>query len=144
MAWVISCLDDGSEHDFDELLVIGRGGDVGISLGNLAVSRKHCAIFESGGNYYLADLGSRNGTIYYSGNFERHMPNVFNTKCFKQFVDKGRDFPVFFSSYLENRTGRELLVVEGNHVQELKELDKIGIAIGKEDKKPLYLFEFHK
>lgn len=143
MARVISCSENGSEHDFDELLVIGRGEDVGINLRDLAVSRKHCAIFECGGRYYLADLGSRNGTVYYSGNFERSMPNVLETTCFKQFVDKGKDFSVFFSSYLESRTGRELLVVEGDYVQELNELDKIGIARGKEDKKPLYLFEFH-
>ncbi len=144
MAKVLRCGENSLEHYFDDLSVIGRGDDVEINLSDLVVSRKHCAIFECAGRYYLVDLGSKNGTVYYSGNSERSMPNVLETNCFGQFVDNERDFSVFFSSYLENRTGRELLVVKGDCVQELNDFDKIGIARGEEDKNPLYLFEFHR
>lgn len=43
--------------------VIGRGRDVSLTLPHPLVSRRHCEIFESGGQLFVRDLGSLNGTF---------------------------------------------------------------------------------
>jgi len=43
-------------------LVIGRGRDADVIIHNTAVSRQHSALELKGGQYYLADLRSMNGT----------------------------------------------------------------------------------
>lgn len=44
-------------------LVIGRGGDAGLTVAHPTVSRKHCEIREVDGNLVVLDKGSRNGTF---------------------------------------------------------------------------------
>lgn len=140
MSGVLKCDENGAEHYFDDLLIIGRGEDVKINLKDMVVSRKHCAIFECWRDYYLVDLGSRNGTIYYSGDYIRKMPNVLESSRFGNQFERGKDFIVFYNTYIDNRTGREFLVAEGNSVQKLKNLDRIGIPINNENQ--TCIFEF--
>jgi pSer/pThr/pTyr-binding forkhead associated (FHA) protein len=42
--------------------VIGRSRSTDLTLGNPLVSRKHCEVFEEGGQLMVRDLGSLNGT----------------------------------------------------------------------------------
>jgi two-component system, NtrC family, response regulator AtoC len=44
-------------------LCIGRGGDVGVSLGGEGVSRRHAMLRARGTEFTLEDLGSSNGTV---------------------------------------------------------------------------------
>jgi pSer/pThr/pTyr-binding forkhead associated (FHA) protein len=50
------------EVTFLEELIIGRGDDVGLKVQEGHISRNHAVIKVSGGNFYLQDLGSQNGT----------------------------------------------------------------------------------
>ena len=47
----------------DQQIVIGRQGDIQVSLNDDRVSAIHAAIEERAGNYYLCDLGSETGTV---------------------------------------------------------------------------------
>jgi pSer/pThr/pTyr-binding forkhead associated (FHA) protein len=44
-------------------MVIGRDRDADISLPDLLVSRQHARITQDRGEYWIEDLGSRNGTL---------------------------------------------------------------------------------
>lgn len=46
-----------------ERLTIGRGSDADVVIDNTAISRKHSALELNQGVYFLADLGSLNGTF---------------------------------------------------------------------------------
>lgn len=56
-----------------ERMVIGRGSDCDIVLPERPVSRHHAVIERDGGNFYLRDLGSKNGT-YVNGHEVRDRP----------------------------------------------------------------------
>ncbi len=47
----------------DNRVVVGRSGDVDITIDEAEVSRMHAVIFREGGRLWLADLGSANGTL---------------------------------------------------------------------------------
>ncbi len=47
----------------DNRVVVGRSGDVDITIDEAEVSRTHAVIFREGGRLWLADLGSANGTL---------------------------------------------------------------------------------
>ena len=47
----------------DMSTMIGRGGDNQIVLHSNRCSRRHCEVFSKDGDWYVRDLGSRNGTL---------------------------------------------------------------------------------
>ncbi|MBI2933654.1 MAG: FHA domain-containing protein [Planctomycetes bacterium] len=46
----------------DEPTTIGRGRDCTVPIEDTLLSRKHCEVRRSGGQYVLVDLKSKNGT----------------------------------------------------------------------------------
>ena len=54
---------DGTEHELNEPLTIGRGPENDLVLPSTAVSRQHAAIVQREGRWYLEDRGSYNGTF---------------------------------------------------------------------------------
>ncbi len=47
----------------DQGLIIGRTADCGLVIDDPSISRRHAHIIVSGGEFYLRDLGSNNGTL---------------------------------------------------------------------------------
>src|SRR6516164_4565967 len=43
--------------------IVGRSPDCGVCLTAPFISRRHCALFERAGRFWVRDLGSRNGTF---------------------------------------------------------------------------------
>jgi two-component system response regulator HydG len=60
-------LEDGATF------TLGRGVECDLSVGNVAVSRKHCRITRSGEDFKLEDLGSHNGTLVNSREVEARL-----------------------------------------------------------------------
>jgi sigma-B regulation protein RsbU (phosphoserine phosphatase) len=58
----------------DDSLLIGRQDDVGIYLDSLAVSRQHARILRHGGEYFVEDVGSSNGTFVNGRRISRPTP----------------------------------------------------------------------
>jgi pSer/pThr/pTyr-binding forkhead associated (FHA) protein len=54
---------DGTEHELRAPLTIGRGPENDLTVPSLAVSRKHAAIIQHEGRWYVEDRGSYNGTF---------------------------------------------------------------------------------
>ena len=54
----------GETHDLDQELTVGRGGGCAIVLTeDTYVSQVHARLFQQGGDAYVEDLGSTNGTF---------------------------------------------------------------------------------
>lgn len=53
----------GAEFDFDEPIVIGRGGTVDLVLADTSVSRSHARVVPDQSQWCIEDLGSANGTF---------------------------------------------------------------------------------
>ncbi len=53
-------------HIHQENYILGKSAERadGVIAGNPTVSRVHCRIFKAGGDYYLIDMGSANGTFF--------------------------------------------------------------------------------
>ena len=55
----------GRKHSITaDRMVLGRHPDCDIVLDSAAVSRQHATLHRSGGEYYIEDLGSRNGSSF--------------------------------------------------------------------------------
>ena len=54
---------DGTEHELNGPLTIGRGPENDLTVPSAAVSRKHAAIMFREGRWYVEDRGSYNGTF---------------------------------------------------------------------------------
>ena len=54
-------------HEDTDSTLIGRQPSTGIALGDQRASREHARIFLRHGNWFLEDLGSRNGVFIASG-----------------------------------------------------------------------------
>src|SRR5688572_21749829 len=52
----------GRSYRVDEQVVIGRSDDVHVCINGNDVSRHHARIYREARRYFVADLGSRNGT----------------------------------------------------------------------------------
>src|SRR5688572_18136662 len=52
----------GRSYRVDEQILIGRGPDSHLCISGNDVSRHHARIYREAGKYFVADLGSRNGT----------------------------------------------------------------------------------
>ena len=62
---VVEGPDQGRELDvveFERRYVVGRGGDVDLTLDDEDASRRHAEIFRKGDHLWVRDLGSKNGT----------------------------------------------------------------------------------
>jgi pSer/pThr/pTyr-binding forkhead associated (FHA) protein len=53
----------GETFALPDELTVGRGGGCGIVLDDTFVSQVHARVFRRGGDVYVEDLGSRNGTL---------------------------------------------------------------------------------
>ena len=63
MPWLVPRSEKLDTKDFDQRLVVGREGDVGLLIRDPAVSRIHCVLQQvRDGSWKLHDPGSRNGT----------------------------------------------------------------------------------
>ena len=57
---------NGSKHRFElekEKILIGRSSEADLGFDDEKMSRKHCVIILKGGNYFVQDLKSTNGTV---------------------------------------------------------------------------------
>src|SRR5262245_33491308 len=59
---VLSGENAGRSYRVDEQILIGRSEDADIFISSNDVSRNHARIHREAGRYFVADLGSRNGT----------------------------------------------------------------------------------
>ncbi|MBD8526125.1 GGDEF domain-containing protein [Pseudomarimonas arenosa] len=53
----------GQNFPLTDSVLIGRTGQVDITLGEASVSRRHCHLFRKRGGYWVADLGATNPTL---------------------------------------------------------------------------------
>ncbi len=53
----------GREEEVVDSLVVGRDPDADFYIPSPEISRHHCRIYRQGGNCFVADMGSRNGTV---------------------------------------------------------------------------------
>ncbi|MEX2187867.1 MAG: SpoIIE family protein phosphatase [Pirellulales bacterium] len=61
---VLAGTELGRKHSIvDDRMVLGRHPECDIVLDSAAVSRQHAALLRTNGEYYIEDLGSRNGTF---------------------------------------------------------------------------------
>ena len=64
MPWLVPRSEDLDTQTFDQRLVVGREGDVGLLIRDPAVSRIHCVLQQvRDGSWKIHDPGSRNGTF---------------------------------------------------------------------------------
>lgn len=64
MPWLVPRNEDLATQKFDQRLVVGREGDVGLLIRDPAVSRIHCVLQQvRDGSWKMHDPGSRNGTF---------------------------------------------------------------------------------
>jgi pSer/pThr/pTyr-binding forkhead associated (FHA) protein len=64
---------EGQSYLLDKPLVrIGRTPDSEIRLGDTEVSREHARVFQVGEDYFLEDVGSRNGTFVDGARVSHH------------------------------------------------------------------------
>lgn len=64
--WLLDLTGEHVERVYelsDEHVIIGRRDDCAICLSGNTISRRHSQIRHENGQYYLADLGSTNGTM---------------------------------------------------------------------------------
>jgi pSer/pThr/pTyr-binding forkhead associated (FHA) protein len=63
----------GKVYSLDKPVIrIGRTDEAEIRLPNAEVSREHARVFQVGQDYFVEDLGSRNGTRVNGTRVERH------------------------------------------------------------------------
>lgn len=64
--WLLDLTGEHVERVYelsDEQVIIGRRSDCAVSLTGNTISRRHAQIRHDDGQYFLADLGSTNGTM---------------------------------------------------------------------------------
>jgi hypothetical protein len=64
--WLLDLTGEHVERVYelsDEQVIIGRRSDCAVSLSGNTISRRHAQIRHADGQYFLADLGSTNGTM---------------------------------------------------------------------------------
>lgn len=72
------------EITFTEDIIIGRGDDVGLQVQEGHISRNHAVLKVAGGNFYLQDLGSQNGTYLENQRLAANQPiQIFPGQYFK-------------------------------------------------------------
>lgn len=72
------------EITFSEDIIIGRGEDAGLIVQEGHISRHHALLKVSGGNFYLQDLGSQNGTYLEDQRLPANQPvSIFPGQYFK-------------------------------------------------------------
>lgn len=64
--------DEGREYPLDETAVIGRLKTVQVALSDMNASREHTRVLRKGAEWFLVDLGSRNGTQVNGKKVQRH------------------------------------------------------------------------
>ena len=142
----------------DEALSIGRALNNEIVIDNPGVSSSHARIFKEGGDYYIEDLGSMNGSYLGESKIERHRLDFGDViTIFKHQLHYvplvGNDAPmaeatasggiinqsatlVIDRSQIAELSGKEQqieLVVDGEHGTRTLQLDKHSYCIGKSD-----------
>lgn len=64
--------DTGREFALGDVAVIGRLKTAQVALSDMNASREHTRILHQGNEWFLVDLGSRNGTLVNGKNIQRH------------------------------------------------------------------------
>ena len=64
--------DTGREFPLGDVAVIGRLPTVQVALSDMNTSREHTRVLHQGNDWFLVDLGSRNGTLVNGKNIKRH------------------------------------------------------------------------
>gem|GEM_PF-6169003 len=64
--------DTGREFPLGDVAVIGRLPTVQVALSDMNTSREHTRVLHQGNDWFLVDLGSRNGTLVNGKNIQRH------------------------------------------------------------------------
>lgn len=64
--------DTGREFPLGDVAVIGRLKTAQVALSDMNASREHTRVLHQGSDWFLVDLGSRNGTLVNGKNIQRH------------------------------------------------------------------------
>lgn len=64
--------DSGREFPLGDVAVIGRLPTVQVALSDMNTSREHTRVLHQGSDWFLVDLGSRNGTLVNGKKVQRH------------------------------------------------------------------------
>jgi FHA domain-containing protein len=62
----------GKSYPVERPVILGREKDVDIQVGDVAASRAHAKVFSQDGDWFVIDLGSRNGTRVNGERISRH------------------------------------------------------------------------
>ncbi len=69
---VVEGADAGKSYDLKRALILGRQKGVDILVDDIGASREHCKVFTQDGDWFVLDLGSRNGTMVNGEKVSRH------------------------------------------------------------------------
>ncbi len=76
---------NGAKTEVGESLVLGRDSSCGLVISDMTVSRKHARLFKQNGNWWVEDLGSKNGVRLNGEKIESEIPARLPKKAIIRF-----------------------------------------------------------